>query len=470
METKPLYWIWLGISLSYASRSVEPLINTFGDAETVYAAGEEELRETKGVNPAEIKGLLNKDLSLAEEVASYCMHMGVGILPYCDERYPQKLRATVSAPAVLYYRGRIPDFEKHPSIGMVGTRSMSHYGANVAFEMAYDIAAMGCTTVSGLALGIDGVCNAASLAAGGTTVAVLGSGIDRVYPPEHKVLYNSIIEKGGLVLTEFPPYEKPEKFHFPIRNRIIAALSDSLIMVEGDGRSGALITAKLAKACGKTVFTVPGNVFENNSEGPLLLLREGARAIANADEIYEEYKESHYGYINGFKLNEERNTTLGLLMEDYDVHCESPKATPDFESRHASVVEKRRKMAGRRTKEEKTADAKRTLRSFFAKSGEKSEILSVAQGAARSAYADADFLEGDGLNEELVLARRNEYVLTQLEGTEKKVFERLMTGAKQVEDLLEDDLDYGDVTAALVMMESEGYVESCPGDLFRIKR
>lgn len=466
METNPLYWIWLGISLSYGSRSVKPLIDAFGDAETVYAAGEAELIEAKGVNPTDVKGLLNKDLSLAEEVAGYCMHMGVGILPYCDERYPKKLRDTVSSPAVLYYRGTIPDFEKYPAVGMVGARAMSHYGASAAFEMAYDIGAMGCITVSGLALGIDGVCNASTLAAGGTTVAVLGSGIDRVYPPEHKILYDAIIARGGLVLTEFPPYERPEKFHFPIRNRIIAALSDSLVVVEGDGGSGALITAKFAKTCGKTVFAVPGSIFEKNSEGPLLLLQEGARSLASADLIYEEYKESHYGYINGFKLNEERKYSLGLVMEEFDVHCETPKATPDFESRQASIIEKRRRSVGRRTKEEKASDAKRSLRRFFEKSGEKSEILRVAQGAAGSAYDDAEVL-----NEELVLARRNEYMLTQLEGIEKKIFERLMkNGASHVEEIVGDDLDFGDVSSTLVLMESEGYIESCPGDLFRIKR
>lgn len=470
METNPLYWIWLGISLGYASRSVKPLIDAFGDAQTVYAAGEEELREAKGVTPTDVKGLLNKDLSLAEEVANYCMRTGVGVLPYCDERYPKKIRAIMAAPAVLYYRGQLPDFDRYPAIGMVGARAMTHYGANVAFEIAYDAAAMGCITVSGMALGIDGVCNAASIASGGTTVAVLGSGIDRVYPYEHKPLYEAIIKNGGLVLTEFPPYEKPEKFHFPIRNRIIAALSDSLVVVEGDGRSGALITAKLAKTFGKKIFAVPGSVFEKNSEGPLLLLREGAGALANADAIYEEYKESHYGYINGFKLNEERKMTLGLLMEEYDLHCETPKSAPDFDIQQAASVEKRRKTFGRRSKEEKTAEAKKTIRSFFEKRGQKSEILRAAQGDSSFAYADGEFCENDGPDLDKAFAARNEYMLSQLEGAERTVFERLISGPKTIDEIMNDDLSYDDASAALFSMEMEKYIECCPGGAFRIRQ
>ena len=466
METNPLYWIWLSVTLTYGSTALKPLIEVFGDAETVYAAGEEELSEIDGISPAERKALLNKDLSLAQEVANYCLHRGVGVLPYCDAGYPKKLRETLRAPAVLYYRGRVPDFDRYPAVGIVGARAMSQYGASVAFEAAYDVGAMGCITVSGMALGIDGVCHASTLAAGGTTVAVLGSGIDRIYPPEHKRLYQEIIDGGGMVVTQFPPYEKPNGFHFPLRNRIIAALSDSLIMVEGDGNSGALITACFAKGFKKTVYAVPGNIYERNSEGPLLLLQEGARSFASADVIYEEYKESHYGRINGFKLNEERKYTLDRVMELFDVRCAAPKAAPNFESKQASNIEKRRKSSGKKTKEERTSEFKRSLHRFFEKSGEKSEILKVAQGSPAGAFEDASFYD-----EDLAIATRNEYVLNELAGTEKTVFERLMkNGASQIEEIVGDDLDFDDVSTALVMMESEGYIECCPGDLFRIKR
>lgn len=466
METNPIYWIWLGISLSNASRSLKPLLEAFGDAETVYAAGEEELADVLGVSPSERKKLLNKDVSLAQEVANYCLRMGVGVLPYSDAQYPQKLRDILTSPAVLYYRGRIPDFNRYPAIGMVGTRSMSQYGASVAFETAYDLGAMGCITVSGMALGIDGVCHASTMAAGGTTVAVLGSGIDRIYPKEHKLLYTKIIDHGGMVLTEYPPYEKPNDFHFPNRNRIIAALSDSVIAVEGDGNSGALITAHFAKGFKKTVYAVPGNIYERNSEGPLLLLREGARSITGADAIYEEYKESHYGYINGFKLNEARSDTLDSVMERFDVHCAAPKAAPSFASKQAYNIEKRRKTSGRKTKEEKNSEFKKTLHRFFEKSGQTSEVLNVAQAASRVSYTDGAFYD-----EELAFSTRNEYVLNELEGIEKTVFERLMkNGASQIEEIAGDDLAFDDVSTALVMMESEGYIECCPGDLFRIKR
>ena len=466
METSPLYWLWLAVSLGYASRSLKTLIETFGDAETIYAAGEDELAEVKEITPADRKALLNKDISLAQEIANYCMHAGVGILTYADERYPQKLLDIMKPPTVLYYRGCLPAFDKFPAIGMVGARPMSQYGAGIAFETAYDVASMGCITVSGMALGIDGVCNAATLAAGGVTVAILGSGIDRVYPAEHKTLYKAIIEGGGMVVTEFHPYEKPDGFHFPLRNRLIAALSDSLVMVEGDGRSGALITARFAKGFNRTVYAVPGNIYERNSEGPLLLLQDGARILVNADAIYEEYKESHYGRINGFRLNEERKCSLEQVMVTYDVRCSSPKAAPNFERKQASIVEKRRKSSGTRTKEEKHGDYKKSLLRFFEKRGEKSEVLHVAQGEASDVFTDASFYD-----EELAITTRNEYVLSQLEGVEKAVFERLMkNGASQIEDIAGDDLSFDDVSTALVMMESEGYLECLPGETFRIKR
>lgn len=466
METNPLYWIWLSVTLPYGSAALKPLIEVFGDAETVYAAGEEELLRVEGVSFKERNALLSKDLSLAQEVANYCLQRGVGVLTYADARYPQKLRDILRTPPVLYYRGQLPDFDRYPAIGIVGARSMSQYGGSAAFEIAYDVSAMGCITVSGMALGVDGVCHASTLAACGKTVAVLGSGIDCIYPPEHKVLYHEIINGGGVVVTEFPPYEKPNGVHFPIRNRIIAALSDSVIMVEGDGSSGALITARHAKGLKKTVFAVPGSIYEHNSEGPILLLQEGARCLPNADVIYEEYKESHYGCINGFKLNEERKYGLSQVMERYDVHCAAPKAAPNFDSKQAFNIEKRRKSSGRKPKEERSSEFKKSLRGFFEKRGELSEVLKVAQASPSGAFADASLYD-----EELALTTRNEYLLSELQGTEKTVFERLMkNGASQIEDIAGDDLDFDDVSTALVMMETEGYIECCPGDLFRIKR
>ena len=458
MTTNSVYWIWLGISLGYDSRSLKPLIDAFGDAAAVYAAGTEELNETTGVSPANRKSLLNKDLSLAEEVANYCLHKGVGVLTYSDERYPLRLKSIPSPPAVLYYRGHIPDFTKYPAVCMVGTRSMSHYGASVAYETAYDLGRMGCITVSGMALGIDGVAAAATLAAGGTTVAVLGSGIDRIYPYEHVRLYRSIIENGGLVLTECPPYESPERFHFPLRNRIIAGLSDSVIMVEGDHKSGALITSEIAMELGRDVYAVPGNVYEINSEGPHILLSKGAHILVSADAIYDKYKETHYGYINGFTMQEERHMSLEEVIETYDVHCATPKTTADFSKQPRDFLEKRRKIAGRRGRggrEEKEKDASRAS----ASDGDR-----VLRAACRlePIFTDASF------DEEAYEKKRDAFILERLDGIEQEIYRRLMPGnALHAEELADGTVPFGELTTILVMMETNGYIESLPGDFYR---
>ena len=319
MSAELRYWIWLGAALGYASPALLPLLERFKDAEGVFNASEEELSAIKELHREERKHLAVHDLSRAEEVAAYCMHAGVRVLTIADEAYPQALLGIKNPPAVLYMRGTLPEWNTRPCIALVGARAMSYYGASSACEIAYDLGRMGCVTVSGMALGLDGIVAAATLEAKGKTVAVLGSGIDRLYPREHKALYNAILEGGGAIITEFPPYEGADAFHFPLRNRIISGISKAVILVEGEANSGALITARYAKKQGKSLFAVPGKINDKSSEAPLLLLKSDASVLTCADDIYDRFKEEYFSSLNPFALLPKHSISPESVMRKYGV-------------------------------------------------------------------------------------------------------------------------------------------------------
>lgn len=340
MTTDTRYWIWLGAALGYGSVALLPLLERFGSAEGVFEASQEELGEVPALCNAERQKLSLHDLSRAEEVAEYCMHSGVRILTMLDEDYPQALLKINNPPALLYMRGTLPDWNRLPCISVVGARAMSYYGATAASEISYDLGRMGCITVSGMALGIDGVVAASTLEAGGKTVAVLGSGIDRLYPKEHKTLYHAILDGGGAIITEFPPYEGADRFHFPLRNRIISGISKALILVEGEANSGALITAKYAKKQGKSVFAVPGKINDKNSEAPLLLLKQDAKVLTCADDIYDAFREEYFSSINPFSLLPKSNCNMEAVIRKYGISVGKEKRKEEKILKSASAPKK----------------------------------------------------------------------------------------------------------------------------------
>lgn len=200
--------------------------------------------------------------------------------------FPALLNEIPDPPHVLFARGTPLSDEK--SIAIVGSRRETRYGRTQAYNIAKELAANGVTVVSGLARGIDTAAHEGALAAGGRTVAVLGNGIDSIYPPENKELAQRIVNGGGAVMTEFPFGAKPEAFHFPIRNRIISGMSAAVLLVEGTSRSGTMITAGYAAEQGREVFALPGMVDAPGSAAPLKLLRDGANVCTGAKDILED--------------------------------------------------------------------------------------------------------------------------------------------------------------------------------------
>lgn len=205
-----------------------------------------------------------------------------------DDEYPKSLKNIYDPPMKLYVVG---DYSilKEFKIAIIGCRKCSKYGEMCAKYFSSNLASNNVIIVSGLARGIDSFSHNSCINAGGKTIAVVGSGLDVIYPTENKWLYDKIIKTGGAIISEYPLGTKPLKYHFPARNRIISALSDGVLVVEANEKSGTLITVDFALEQGKNIFVVPGNINSLNSKGTNSLIKEGAKLVQNVADILEEY-------------------------------------------------------------------------------------------------------------------------------------------------------------------------------------
>lgn len=208
----------------------------------------------------------------------------VRLLFQTDENYPKPLMDINDPPYLLYYAGQLSALDR-PMVGIVGTRRASSYGQEIARSVAYDLCKAGCTVVSGLAYGIDAAAHRGALDAGGSTIGVLGSGINVPYPAAHRGMMREIAVGNGIVMSEYPLDAKPLKYHFPYRNRIISGLSKGVVYVEGSIKGGGMHTVAAALDQGKEVFAIPGKVGTWVSEGPNTIIREGARMVTSAEDI-----------------------------------------------------------------------------------------------------------------------------------------------------------------------------------------
>ncbi len=303
-----LYWVWLAENIGAGSKAYGPLLERFGSAYEIYRADEEELYKIPDVDEGVYERLCDKDLGTAHKIINYCTRNGVGILTYDSEKFPERLKTIRNSPVVLYYKGRLPDFDRRLCIAVVGTRKMTDYGEQASYRMSYELASAGTVIVSGMALGVDGIASCAAIEAGGVTCAVLGSGIDVVYPREHKKLMDKILEKGA-VITEYAPGTPPIGYHFPTRNRIISGLCQGTLVVEADAKSGALITANEALYQGRDVYALPGNIDGVNSAGTNKLLKEGAKIVTNAEDIIADHEFLYSDSISYERLKNSRDNS-----------------------------------------------------------------------------------------------------------------------------------------------------------------
>lgn len=285
--TEVRYWIGLNIVSGIGPARFKLLLDHFGDLGRAWHASEAELRSA-GLDRRSVQNLVTtrQEISLDEEVAKL-RNQGARVITWQDAEYPPRLLHIHNSPPVLYVKGEILPQDEW-AVAVVGTRRSTKYGRQMVEQIAGDLARSGITIVSGLARGIDSLGHRAALRAGGRTMAVLGSGIDIVYPYEHRDLARRIIERGAL-LTEYPLGTKPEGGNFPPRNRIISGLSLGTLVIEAGKRSGALITADYALEQGREVFGLPGNVTNARSVGTNRLIQEGAaKLVMSVEDILEE--------------------------------------------------------------------------------------------------------------------------------------------------------------------------------------
>lgn len=320
-------------------KSVKKLLEKFGSAENVWRADSSQIQDTK-LNSKIIYNLIEfrrQHPDAVEKLVKFCEVKKVKICTFYDENYPSILKEASGAPAVLYYRGELkPDAER---ISIVGTREPTEYGQYVAEKLSAEFAQTGLTVVSGAARGIDTISHKAALKFG-RTVAVLGYGINKI-SSERQKFFEEILEKGGVVLTEFPPNYNGDKATFPARNRIIAGLSRSVIIVEAGKKSGALITASFAADNSREVFVIPHSIFSKKGVGCNNLIREGATLITCAADVLdaEYYKVDSKNFILKKVLQDaEHQSKERNIFDAVPQNVPTKKSAPKIELEGAEKV------------------------------------------------------------------------------------------------------------------------------------
>lgn len=329
-------WIALSFVTGVGSRTAAILIDKFTSPASVFEASAHAL-ESAGLKRETVDSIKSGETreKAAREVEELA-RLGGEALSLNDERYPKLLRETYDPPIVIYCLGNLVSAFSQPAIAIVGSRRCSTYGRNVAEKLSRELAERGVTIVSGLARGIDSAAHRGALAGQGLTVAVMGTGLDGVYPKENRKLAERMIEKGALV-TEFPLATPPVSQNFPFRNRVISGLSLGVMVVEGAERSGSLITARLAYEQGRDVFGVPGNITSAKSFGPNYLIKDGAKLVQTWRDVVEEFPAEvkavilssergetrlQQAVIDEVALSESERKVFKMLNSDEPVHID----------------------------------------------------------------------------------------------------------------------------------------------------
>jgi DNA processing protein len=284
---------WLGFSLvpEIGPKRLAHLLNWFGDLSAAWTASEGQLRQS-GLEKQPTANLLatRTRLDLDAELAKV-ERSGAWLLTLADNHYPSLLSQFPDAPTLLYIRGALAT-EDNRALSLVGTRKATNYGRDVAYDLAKQLAQNGITVISGLAHGVDTAGHRGAIDGGGRTIAVMGCGIDRIYPVDNRELAQEITRHGA-ILSEFPLGAPPEGRNFPRRNRVISGMALGVLVVEADIGSGALITAEIALEQGREVFAVPGNIYNHTSRGTNQLIQDGAKLVMSVSDILDELDIRH---------------------------------------------------------------------------------------------------------------------------------------------------------------------------------
>lgn len=416
-----IHWIWLATRDGLSDREKLAVLEHFREPEDAFFADPGRYGMVPGLSEDARDALKDKNLLPAENVLADCARGKIHILTCRDAAYPVRLKNIPDPPLVLYYKGKLPDLDGLPVIGVVGTRKASLYGMTAAKRMGFQIGKCGGVLVSGGASGIDGMAMQGALTAGTPVVGVLGCGVDVVYPQSNKALFADT-ERFGCLISEFVPGTPPYKWNFPKRNRLISGMSDGVLVVEAPEKSGALITARQAAEQGRDVFVVPGNIDVPTCAGSNALLRDGAIMVSSGWDVVSEYRHLYPGKVYKdtapSKLTVYPEEAVQVLREERPV----PK------------VAQKPRIPGKKKETDVSVDKK------------------VIDNAETSAYSDGGIMPA-GLNE-----------------TERAIVSQLLAGERLVDEVIAGTaLPSGRVLAALTLLEVKGIVETLPGRRVKMK-
>ena len=417
-----VHWIWLAHRPGLTDRVKVQLLQHFSDPEDIYFADGGAFDHIEGLPEEAKESLRDKNLIPAEEILDRCGREKLHILTYRDAAYPARLKNISDPPILLYYKGRLPDLDGSPVIGVVGTRKASAYGMQTAKRMGYQIAKCGGIVASGMAYGIDGMAMAGALTAGQSVVGVLGCGADMVYPPSNRALFQDV-ESYGCIFSEFPPGTPPVKWNFPKRNRIISGLSCGVLVIEAPEKSGSLITARQAADQGRDVFVVPGNIDMPSFVGSNRLLRDGAIAVSCGWDVLGEYE---------------------ALYPDKIHRDEAP-------ARQTAYADEVRKAAA----EEEAPPTKAAKKPRTA--GDKGNLKKEIDKKVIDKEPSAPYID---LNN----------ILSKLSPDEQAIVNAVRGGERLVDDVIaETGLTTGKLLACLTMLELKGVIRRHPGKRISLK-
>lgn len=432
-----IYWIWLSLAGGAANPDYALLLEHFGDAKSIYEADLSEYSRVEGLNKKFAERLTAKSLDDAIQIYEFCEDRSVRLLHCMESDYPVKLKWIYAYPVLLYVYGELPNLNENLSVAVVGTRKYTDYGRIAAYKIGGGLARAKTVVVSGLATGNDSIAQLGCIENGGKTIAVMGTGIDRIYPSEHRELAKRIA-KSGAIITEYPPGVGPTKFTFPQRNRIISGLSDAVVLVEAPQRSGALITTRLATEQSRSVYAVPGDITSPSSAGPLSLLKDGAKPVSDAKDVIEDFV-CQYSYLNS-------------VLDTTDFNVFVPKITDTTFGGGGSGPMKRFSLSAGRLFDvlgkKQDGDKKKS-----AKKGKAKLEKSADPGAKELSAASVE--------------KKQAEMPTELDGVEKRIFLKIAKTDKiSADELAAEEITVSDVMSALTKLEVMGLVRSLPGGFY----
>lgn len=299
MEEDKRYWIWFSLIKGLGNKRKQKLLEIYKNPKRIYNLKRSELLKAYGLGKQTVDNILDENVKEAvDKHISYMWKNNVKIITIVDKFYPQALKEIYDPPISLYVKGN-KEILNNKGLAIIGCREASEYGKKVANYFGYNLSKMGINVISGLARGVDSYSHIGNcykllennyqcvenLSNYGKPIAVVGNGLDMVYPKENEKLEQKIIELGGCIISEYPIGTKPNKMHFPARNRIISGMSRGVLVIEAKEKSGTLITVDFALEQGKDVYVVPGNINSINSVGTNNLIKEGAKLVTNYKEI-----------------------------------------------------------------------------------------------------------------------------------------------------------------------------------------